>query len=481
MNNTLKSFTNILYINRFGLLVFGCLSLVTAIVLATVPSITAPPKQTDQIKITTKLSQTKLVKGDINTVYLDVNIKPPSIDVKQSAQRASDLIVVLDSSGSMSEANKMSFAKEAIHDLLSRLNDNDRFALVSFADEAIIHSPLVAVNSDQRAQLNAMVNNIQANGGTNMSEGLNSAVRLLADKRQTSATKILLLSDGHANQGVTDLSGLSQIVAQLTLKESVLSSIGMGLDFNEILMSSLADYGMGNYAYLENLSGLGEIFARNLNATRAIFAANSTMTVTVADGVDLIDAAGYPISKDGANTYSVTTGQLLGNSDKKFVMTFNVKAQTTGDLSLGKMHLSYQVQGENLQQAIAQQQLTLAAVEPERRQESVASIDRDVYQQSWIKNNLGLMQKKLSHWVREGNKDKADQVINEYRQEVAKAEKQAAMPLASPELDEKISAMKSSVADAFNGNRADQEIKRKRAAKSLQIGSIKEQRAEDHK
>ncbi len=260
-----------------------------------------------------------------------------------------------------------------------------------------------------------------------------------------------------------------------------MSSIGMGLDFNEILMSSLADYGMGNYAYLENLSGLGEIFARNLNATRAIFAANSTMTVTVADGVDLIDAAGYPISKDGANTYSVTTGQLLGNSDKKFVMTFNVKAQTTGDLSLGKMHLSYQVQGENLQQAIAQQQLTLAAVEPERRQESVASIDRDVYQQSWIKNNLGLMQKKLSHWVREGNKDKADQVINEYRQEVAKAEKQAAMPLASPELDEKISAMKSSVADAFNGNRADQEIKRKRAAKSLQIGSIKEQRAEDHK
>jgi len=166
----------------------------------------------------------------------------------------------------------------------------------------------------------------------------------------------------------------------------------------------------------------------------------------------------------------------LSNNAKKFVMTFHVTAQDIGHLSLGNMYLAYQAQGTH-QQAIAAEQLNLAVVEAEHRQDAVASIDADVYKRSWLKNNLGRMQKKLSYWVREGNKGKADQAINEYRDEVAKAEKQAAMPIASEEMDVRLKEMESSVDDAFNGSRLDQEVKRKRAAKSLQMGSIKKQRA----
>lgn len=476
MNKTFKSISKNLSANRLGLLLFGCLSLATALVLATSANPTAaPPKQGDKLAISTKLSQTKLVKGEINTVYLDVSIKTPTIPADLSAPGASDLIVVLDRSGSMSEANKMPYAKAAIHELLSRLNEQDRFALVSFADQALVHSPLVAVDTDQREQLNAMVSGIQAGGGTNMGEGLTRAVRLLAGQ-QGRNSKVLLLSDGQANQGITDLAGLSRIVQQLTQQESVLSSIGMGLDFNETLMSALADYGMGSYSYLENLAGLGDIFAHNLNATRNIFAANSSLGLSLNDGVELTDAAGYPISKENGKI-SIKTGQLLGQSDKKFVMTFQVKAQNTGGFPLGTMQLAYQVQGENLQQPVTPQQLIMAVVEPERRQEAVASIDRDVYKQSWLKNNFGRMQKELSGWVREGNKDKAAQAISEYRKEISKAEQEAAMPLASNELDEQLLEMESSVADAFNGNPADQELKRKRAAKSIQLGGIKQQRS----
>ena len=477
MHNKSKSLSNSLKANRFGLLIFCCLTLGTAVVLATAPKNIAPTEAANQVAVTAKLSQTKLVKGEVNTIYLDVSIKPPTIAVEQTAQRASDLIVVLDRSGSMSGANKMPYAKAAIRDLLSRLQSNDRFALVSFSNNAVVHSPLVAVDADRREQLTAMVNNIHPGGGTNMSAGLQSAVRLLTDHSQVNATKVILLSDGQANQGITDITGLSHIVAQLTRKESVLSSIGLGLDFNETLMSSLADYGMGQYAYLENLSGLGEIFARNLNTTRQIFAAASQLFVTVSDGVELVDAGGYPISKEGANTINIQTGQLLNNSDKKFVMTFKVKAQEIGDIALGKMHLAYQRQGAKLQQVITPQQLSLTIIAPEKRQQAVASIDHDIYQQSWLKNNYGRMQKKLSRWVREGNKEKADAVISEYRQEVTKAEQQSAMPLASPAMDDRLNAMTDSVEEAFSGNRAEQEVKRKRAAKSMQMGSIKQQRA----
>ncbi|NOQ13653.1 MAG: VWA domain-containing protein [Methyloprofundus sp.] len=471
-----KSFSNSLYSNRFGLLAFVCLSLLTAVVLAITPDTIPRVQQTGSMEIKTRLSQTKLVQGEMSTVYLDVSIKPPALEVSQSVHRASDIIVVLDRSGSMSGANKMPYAKAAIKDLLSRLNAHDRFALVSFANNAIVHSSLEAVDTTRREQLLATVNNIQAGGGTNVGEGLNQALNLLTGKQQNRASKVLLLSDGQANQGITDLPGLSRIVSQITRQESVLSSIGMGLDFNETLMSSLADHGMGNYAYLENLSGLGDIFTQSLNATRHIYAASSDLTLKLTNGIELIDAGGYPISKGSNNSYTIKTGQLLSNNTKKFVMTFHVTAQDTGNISLGNLHLAYQARGAH-QQAIASEQLNLAVVAAEHRQEAVASIDADVYKRSWLKNNLGRMQKKLSYWVREGNKDKADQLINEYRDEVAKAEKQAAMPIASEEMDVSLKEMESSVDDAFIGSRQDQELKRKRAAKSLQMGSIKKQRA----
>lgn len=468
-----KAFSSHLYSNRFGLLAFICLSLLTAAVLAMSPKTVTPPLSTGSVEIKTQLSQTKLVQGEMSTLYLDVSFKPPSLDIAQSAQRASDIIVILDRSGSMAGANKMPYAKAAIRDLLSRLNGHDRFALISFSDNAIAHSPLVSVDGTQREQLLVTLNNIQTGGGTNIGEGLNLAASLLTDLQQNRASKVLLLSDGQVNQGITDLSGLNQLVSKITQQESVLSSIGMGLDFNETLMSSLADFGMGSYAYLEDLSGLGEIFAQNLNATRNIYAASSHLVLNLAHGVELIDAGGYPISKGKHNSYDIKTGQLLSNNDKKFVMTFQVKAQETGTISLGKMHLAYGTQ----QQTISPQQLNLAVVKVAHRQEAVASIDAEVYKRSWLKNNLGRMQKKLSHFVRTGDKDKADQTVREYRDELGKAEKQAAISFMSEEVDLELNEMESNIADSFSGNRRDQEVKRKRAAKSLQLGSIQEQRS----
>ena len=197
-----KSYSTSLYSNRFGLLTFVCLSLLTAAVLAITPKTTPPLQHTGSVEINTKLSQTKLVQGEMSTIYLDVSIKPPILDIAQSTQRASDIIVILDRSGSMSGANKMPYAKAAIRDLLSRLNEHDRFALVSFANNAIVHSSLAPVNTARREHLLETVNNIQAGGGTNIGEGLSHAVRLLTANQQNRASKVLLLSDGLLNQSL---------------------------------------------------------------------------------------------------------------------------------------------------------------------------------------------------------------------------------------------------------------------------------------
>ncbi len=430
----------------------------------------------DQIQIKTKLSQTKLVQNGANTVFMDITFIPPAVNNISQQQRATDMIIVLDRSGSMSEAKKISYAKAAIWDVLGRLNNNDRFALVSFANNAIVQSPLVHVTASNRSYLNNVVSSINAAGGTNMGEGLNAALNLLANNRSERARKILLLSDGQANQGITNPEQLAQLATRATQYGAVLSSIGMGLGFNETLMAKLADHGMGHYYYLEDLSGLGAILARDLSDTRNIYANSSTLEMVLGGGVKLIDAGGYPISHTGSSTVQVTTGQMLANTPKHFVMSFNVPTAHVGTVSLGSMRLNYQVNGEQLQFMVNAEELVLAVVAPEFRIQAQQSIDKDVYQNSWVENNLGRMKKTVSKWLREGKKDKAKQAINEYRAEVKAASVESNIVLATPVVKSKLDAMEKEVDDAFDGSLLDQQVKRNRSAKSMQYDSINTQR-----
>lgn len=465
---------------RLGLLLFAGLSAAT-LLFVTLPqgALSLPVKNSGlkgPVQISVKPSQAKFVQGGPNTVYLDVAIRVPAPESIKAAPRATDMVVVLDRSGSMQGPEKMPYAKAAIRDVLAHLNAEDRFALVSFSDNAVVHTPLTAVDANARESLNTTVESIAAGGGTNIGDGLNAALSLLSANPSERARKVLLLSDGQANQGITLPEALAQLAAQLPQHGAVLSSIGMGLDFNETVMTQLADHGMGHYAFLENLAGLSQILNSDLSATRHIFANSSSLQMHLGTGVKLLDAGGYPVSQTDAETLTISTGQLLAGSDKHFVITLTMPTEHIGSVALGAMQLHYRQQDRDYLAAVAEEPLRLTVVAPERRDEALGSIDGDIYQQSWLKNNLGRMQKKLGEALREGKKDQAEQALNEYRQAVQDAEAQSNVPLASPAVADKLDDMKAKVEEAFTGGRDEQALKQKRAAKSMQYGAIKEQR-----
>jgi Ca-activated chloride channel homolog len=431
----------------------------------------------EAVTFTGTLSQTKIVQNGNRTVYLDVVVEVPSVQSTAIATGSTDIVVVLDRSGSMATANKLPYAKAALRDIVSRLGPGDRFALVSFANHTIVHSPLVAVTFDQKEALNRLIDSIRAVGGTNLSDGLSHATALIADTAVDRRHKVMLLSDGEANQGITDPGRLAQMARDLTAKGAVLSTIGMGLGFNETLMASLADHGMGSYAYLENLNGLNRILAADLHESRQLYAASSRLEIRLGDGVRLLDAGGYPIERRGSATATVVTGQLLAGSRKRFIMTFEVPNDTATDVSLGNVMLVYDRQKHHHRIAMAEQSLTLAVVAPDRREETVRSIDASAYKASWLKNNLGRMQNNLSQWLREGKKEKAERALANYRDSVKTADAAAPIPLVSKELEADLDAMEETVEEAFRGSREEQRVKRNRAAKSLQYRSRQKQRS----
>jgi len=438
-----------------------------------------PPGNTNEaIRFQGKLSQSKFVQGANGAVYLEVSIDPPKIVGSNTSTDATDMVIILDRSGSMSEDNKMTYAKAAIQDVLSQLDQNDRFALIGFSDSAILHSRLVAVTDAQRARLNAIVNSVKVGGGTNLGASLTLAHQLTSEPSPNRRRKILLLSDGQTNQGIVDPAQLAKLATQLAQKESVMSTIGMGLGFNETLMASLADHGMGNYSYLESLAGLDQVLAKDLTDTRQIYATSSYLDLKLSEGVRLIDAGGYPITHevDGKPLSRVTTGQLLAGTKKHFFVTLEFPTQRIDTITLAKATLGYQRHGQNHSLPMASKTLRIAVLETEKKEEAVASIEDTVYKNSWLQNNLGLMKRKLSASIRSGDKKQAKKIISEYRHSINKAASESNVSLPSAKLDDALKNMDEQIEQSFSGSRSEQEVKRNRTAKSMQLDSRMDQR-----
>src|SRR5262245_17097390 len=203
----------------------------------------------DGVAFSGTLSQTKLVQGGNGVMYLDLNITTPAATLSPARVKASDIVVVLDRSGSMAAENRLPYAKEAIRRLVQQLQADDRFALITFDSVAVVDTELTPITDAMRERLMRRVQAIHPGSSTNISDGLLKARALLQGNVGERHRKVILLSDDEANMGIVDPKALAKIAASFPEHSAVLSTIGMGLGCNETLMATLADYGMRHYAY----------------------------------------------------------------------------------------------------------------------------------------------------------------------------------------------------------------------------------------
>ena len=200
-----------------------------------------------KIKVRTGLSQTKVLQGSDGLVYLQIDLEAPESASTQTKQRRpTDFVVVLDHSGSMSDAKKMDYAHRAIESLVNQLRPDDRFALVVFDDTAETTIPLTSVTAENRSKTIQTIKEVQPDGSTNLGAGLLKGMEIITTARQSgNAHRLLLVSDGLANVGVINTEELSKMASQAVNGEYTISTIGVGLDFNENLLSAIADHGTG--------------------------------------------------------------------------------------------------------------------------------------------------------------------------------------------------------------------------------------------
>ena len=413
------------------------------------------------IELRAALSQPMVIQGGDGTVYLDLTLLAP--ETLGTHQVPTDAIVVLDRSGSMGDDDKWRFATQAVYSLLDRLTPVDRIALITFDTHARINSELIQADDTHKRRVRNGIRSLRPGASTNLGDALLLAEQIASKGRATEhRTRIILLSDGHANTGIVEPSELAAISRRIADRGNVVSTIGMGLGFNETLMASLADHGMGSFSYLEHLESLGTILAQELTDSRQVLAEGSEVRIEFPHGVELLDVAGLPFVFEG-RTAVIRTGQLFQNSTKRLTTTLKVANQELAEYTINSIDLNYQVKGSRYHQRIQSDQLKIACVAQERQEEVLASVDKDVFQDAWIRNNLGAVMRGVSDFVRAGKESEAKELMHYYKSKIEEAD--ALVPGLKKQADEELRELEDRVDEAFRGPR--QATKQNRAAKAL--------------
>jgi len=196
-----------------------------------------------------------------------------------------NLALVIDRSGSMS-GGKLEQAKVAVRQILEMLRPVDSVSLIDFDNVVTIDAEVNSVTPAERAKILERVNHLQPGGSTNLGEGwlqgCESVARRLADGR---VNRTLLLTDGQANQGITEPGELSHHAAALFERGVATSTFGIGLDFNEHLLEAMANSGGGNYYYIDRNERIAELLMQELKDLAAVTLKNVVLEFNFPAGV----------------------------------------------------------------------------------------------------------------------------------------------------------------------------------------------------
>jgi Ca-activated chloride channel family protein len=200
-------------------------------------------------------------------------------EIPESERKDVVLTFVVDVSGSMGMENRIGLVKRSLRRLVDRLRPTDRVGIAVYGTDA--RKLLDPIPAARRDEILGVVDELRIEGSTNLEAGLRVGYGLAAARFDPkAANRVVVCTDGVANNGVTDADALLRIVATERAKGVWLSVLGFGMgNLNDALMERLADAGNGNYAYIDDDAEARKIFDEKLTGLLEVVAADAKLQV----------------------------------------------------------------------------------------------------------------------------------------------------------------------------------------------------------
>lgn len=227
-----------------------------------------------------------LAEGKPNEFHVLARIEFPLS--AQSVQRPPiHLALVLDRSGSMA-GQKLELTKRAATYFMQWLTRRDFLTVITYDDTVDVlvpHTPLTG-----KQMVAAKIDSIQSGGQTNLSGGWMRGLSELHEHRQPGhLLRLILLTDGQANAGITAPAQLAEIAGKNREREIATTAIGFGAGFDETLLKSIAERGGGRFHFVAEAEGMGKAFQDEFGELATIVAQNVELEVAINDGVSVVD------------------------------------------------------------------------------------------------------------------------------------------------------------------------------------------------
>lgn len=230
---------------------------------------------------------------------------------------------VLDRSGSMSGGRKFAIAVRAIQDGIARLAKDDRFAIVVFDTAIDVLAPMAhATPTAKDAALRALAR-VGPRGGTHLAGGwLHGAEQVAAALDADGVNRVLLLTDGHANHGITDTPTLAAQAAGLRSRGIATSTFGVGEDHDEGLLGAMADSGGGTFRYIARPEQIAPAIAQEVGELLEVTARGATVRFTTPAGIHIETLSPFPIDRRSGST-TVALGDMVADQIVRLVVSID--------------------------------------------------------------------------------------------------------------------------------------------------------------
>ena len=285
--------------------------------------------------------ETPLVMENTAHAHVLVRLRAEDADPDRKAKKL-NLALVVDRSGSMS-GRKIEDARAAAIQMLDRMRDGDRVSLISYSDEVRVDVGSTVLNEQTRTRVRNAIHRISDGGSTNLGGGLVEGIKQVeAHTGSSDVNRVLLISDGLANRGIQSPAELNRISREALQKGVITTTIGLGADYNEDLMTSIADHGGGNYYFVKESHQIAGTLTQELGQMSATVARNVTLHVVLPEGIDVDKVHGWVVKRED-RTLIVPLGDFFSGQSRSVLWKFKLPEKSTaGDkLELGPVHLAF--------------------------------------------------------------------------------------------------------------------------------------------
>ena len=283
------------------------------------------------ISVSAKFDRNKILASENPDRYLLVDLE--SASQRSPSNLPLNVALVIDASGSMG-GQWIESAKFAAEEIIESMGNNDRISVISFSSDVQVHSDGIVCNKNGKSEAIGRIRELQTRAATDLGagwlSGAESAARVMAHSTVQLTSRVIVLSDGMANQGTIDPRQLGDQAGQLLYRGVMSSCIGIGPHYSSTQLEAIATHGGGSLHHASRPNEISEIVVAELRSMRSLVAQGLQLEISADAKVEIECLSEYPETSNGLfNAWSekkaFSVGSLVSGASRDAI--FRIRCQ----------------------------------------------------------------------------------------------------------------------------------------------------------